>query len=220
MADDSARISISDILSSNLASPTLAVRVKELDTNEDGALSISELLHALRAEQNLVVQKRLLVRTVIALSIGLLLTIAAVVGLTYAIVDLSKETTVDENNALQGKSSKQPVGTAILVESTPVSKWLDTNMTMTDFLSLEAVGFQSKDGLMQYHRLSSVEYLIGAKVVFRTFTPGLSFTLTRQGIQIHDARDEASISMLQKESRAVVEIPPLIDLIGMKTLGM
>lgn len=220
MADGSARISISDILSSNLASPTLAVRVKELDTNEDGALSVSELLHALRAEQNLVVQKRLLVRTVIALSIGLLLTIAAVVGLTYAIVDLSKETTVNENNALQGKSSKQPVGTAILVESTPVSKWLDTNMTMTDFLSLEAVGFQSKDGLMQYHRLSSVEYLIGARVVFRTFTPGLSFTLTRQGIQIHDTRDEASISMLQKESRDVVEIPPLIDLIGMKTLGM
>ena len=220
MADGSTRISITDILSSNLASPTLAVRVKELDTNEDGALSISELLHALRAEQILVVQKRLLVRTVIALSVGLLLTIAAVVGLAYAIVDLSKETTVDKNNALQGKSSKQPVGTAILVESTPVSKWLDTNMTMTDFLSLEAVGFQSKDGLMQYHRLSSVEYLIGAKVVFRTFTPGLSFTLTRQGIQIHDARDEASISMLQKESRAVVEIPPLIDLIGMKTLGM
>ena len=220
MADDSARISISDILSSNLASPTLAVRVKELDTNEDGALSISELLHALRAEQNLVVQKRLLVRTVIALSVGLLLTIAAVVGLTYAIVDLSKETTVDKNNALQGKSSKQPVGTAILVESTPVSKWLDTNMTMTDFLSLEAVGIQSKDGLMQYHRLSSVEYLIGARVVFSTFTPGLSFTLTRQGIQIHDGRDEASISMLQKESRDVVVIPPLIDLIGMKTLGM
>ena len=220
MADGSTRISITDILSSNLASPTLAVRVKELDTNEDGALSISELLHALRAEQILVVQKRLLVRTVIALSVGLLLTIAAVVGLTYAIVDLSKETTVDKNNALQGKSSKQPVGTAILVESTPVSKWLDTNMTMTDFLSLEAVGIQSKDGLMQYHRLSSVEYLIGARVVFSTFTPGLSFTLTRQGIQIHDGRDEASISMLQKESRDVVVIPPLIDLIGMKTLGM
>lgn len=220
MDNGSARISIPDILSSDLASPTLASRVKELVTNKDGALSISELLHALRVEQNLLLQKRLLVRTVIALSIGLLLTIAAIVGLTYAIVDLSKETTVDKNNALQGKSSKQPVGTASIVESVPVSKWLDTNMTITDFLGLEAVGFVNMDGLMQYHRLSSVEYLTGERVVFHTFTRGLSFTLTRQGIQLHDARDEASVSMLQEQSRGIAIVPPLIDLLRIKTLGM
>lgn len=201
MEDGRSRISVEAIVSSSLASPTLAKRVKELDANNDGVLSVEELLRAVRMEQDLVVQRRLLVRIIIALGIGLLLTIAAVVGLTYAVVDLSKETTVNHNNVLEGKSSKSTVGTGMALRSAPINQWLTKNMTLMDFHGLEAVGIKTNDSHVQYHRVSSVEQMMGEE---RTIAVHLheSFkkvVLTPDGVELHGFNDDLPSQRLRHD---------------------
>lgn len=181
------RISLQAILDSELASPTLVKRAKELDADGDGSLSIGELLHVVRAEQSLMAEKRLLIRILIALGCGLLLTIAAVVGLTYAVVDLAKETTVGDGGVLQGKSSKSTVGTAAVVEVIHLGNWLDKNVTLTDFLALEAVGIGIEATHMQFYRVSSLEHIPGHNLTVHTTQPGVSITVTREGIDLNGA---------------------------------
>lgn len=178
------RIAVQAILDSELASPTLAKRAKELDLDGDGTISIGEFLQAMRAEQNMVAEKRLLVRILIAVGVGLLLTIAAVVGLTYAVVELSKDTQVRDGKILEGKSSKKILGTATVVEKFPMRELLEKNMTLTDFLALEAVGIGIEAEHMRYYRVSSLEHYPGQNLTVHTFQPDINIIITREGVDL------------------------------------
>ena len=184
MEGEDDRIAVQAILDSELASPTLAKRAKELDLDGDGTISIGEFLQAMRAEQNMVAEKRLLVRILIAVGVGLLLTIAAVVGLTYAVVELSKDTQVRDGKILEGKSSKEILGTATVVTTIPMMGLFEKNVTLTDFLALEAVGIGIEAESMRYYRVSSLEHYPGQNLTVHTFQPDTTITISPEGVDL------------------------------------
>lgn len=184
MEGEDDRIAVQAILDSELASPTLAKRAKELDLDGDGTISIGEFLQAMRAEQNMVAEKRLLVRILIAVGVGLLLTIAAVVGLTYAVVELSKDTQVRDGKILEGKSSKEILGSATVVTAMPMMRLFEKNVTLTDFLALEAVGIGIEAESMRYYRVSSLEHFPGQNLTVHTFQPDTTITIRPEGVDL------------------------------------
>ncbi len=69
-----------------------------------------------QAEQEAAQSSRTLKKIIIALAVLLVLNVAATAGLTYAIVALTKDTSVD-NNVLVNKSSGDALGSAIVIHS-------------------------------------------------------------------------------------------------------
>lgn len=82
------------------------------DKDGDGSVNMNELMHAADLYRESKQQTKRLVRLVIGLVTALFLVIGAIVGLTAAVVELSKETSVKDDGVLRSKAKNVPIKVA------------------------------------------------------------------------------------------------------------
>ena len=123
-----------------------AAKLKEMDKNADGELDMDEICDFIDKTVESEKQNRMLKRIAMALAIFSLLIIAAVVGLTYAVVALSKEVKVSPNNTLLSNGN----GEAVRTSSNLVTK----NLTSLGDLVASTSGSSDAQSLLA--RLTSI----------------------------------------------------------------
>ena len=106
-------LNVADLLEAPGLTSSLRDRLQAADANGDGVISASEMIDVIQSEITATRDRKMMQRVLIALGVACLLIIAAVVGLTYAVVEMSKDTSV-QNNVLVGKDGLQPLSTATL----------------------------------------------------------------------------------------------------------
>ncbi|WPT16663.1 hypothetical protein PSENEW3_00004671 [Picochlorum sp. SENEW3] len=89
-------VDVSDL--AKIASPSVLKRIKEVDIDKDGNLSMQELIQLVQSEQKAHADRRLFRNFLIALVVAVLILVAALVGAVYGIVKLTDE--VDDNNGV------------------------------------------------------------------------------------------------------------------------
>ena len=83
----------------------LVSKIRALDTNNDGEIDAEELAEAVDQMVKTQRENRLIKWFLFSIAIFSMLTIAAVVGLTFAVVQLSKDTKVSDTGALVSKGN-------------------------------------------------------------------------------------------------------------------
>ncbi|EFN55396.1 hypothetical protein CHLNCDRAFT_134501 [Chlorella variabilis] len=98
--------------------PLLQKRVMKADTNRDGRIGRREILNAIQSEAT--AKKKLKWGLIIggALLVFCLLMLAANAALTYVVVSMSKDTSVQTSGVMTDKSGSTVVGTAVAAEIT------------------------------------------------------------------------------------------------------
>ena len=120
-------------------------------------------------------------RALIALGIACLLIIAAVVGLTYAVVEMSKDTGV-ENNVLVSKDGLQPLSTATLQKRVKLADLYKAGSpSELDWLTHLTVPFGEGEAVLKIQNA----YLVpGQSVRFDTAAEGVSVEVTADGVTV------------------------------------
>lgn len=91
-------------------------QLKSIDKNGDGVIDLGEICHLIEEMATVEKQRRLLKWAAIITGIFALLTIAAVVGLVYAVVVLTKDTKVSSSGVLVTKdASAAPIATSQVI---------------------------------------------------------------------------------------------------------
>lgn len=103
-------MSVNDVLKAT-RSETLATRVKAADIDNDGTISVAEFLNMVSSEVDSKSSASRRFKLALGLLLLLLLSLAANAGLTYAVIDANKETSVD-NGKLMSKDGNSLVSTA------------------------------------------------------------------------------------------------------------
>jgi hypothetical protein len=125
--------------------------------------------------------RKMMVRVLAALSVACVLIIAAVVGLTYAVVEMSKDTSV-ENNVLVGKDGLQPLSTATLQQTTPLRDlYQASGPSELQGLTHLTVPFGNGTGIF---RIQDVFLVPGQRVRFDTAAEGVSVEVTAEGVTV------------------------------------
>ena len=167
MVEPKLKISPSHIEANFQGKPYLkryASQLRAIDKDQNGEIDLVELCEVLEELETSNRSRRLLKWVAIVTALFSLLTIAAIVGLTYAVVDLSKETTVsnqslvskDTGDTLATAKAKQSVGLGSLVSATP-----------QELVDLESVILPMNNNRTQIMHVSDLE-----------LDPGVSLTLT------------------------------------------
>ena len=125
-----------------------------------------------------------MVRVLAALSVACVLIIAAVVGLTYAVVEMSKDSSV-ENNVLVGKDGLQPLSTATLQQTSPLRDLYQasgpSDKAKLQGLTHLTVPFGNGTGIF---RIQDVFLVPGQRVRFDTAAEGVSVEVTAEGVTV------------------------------------
>ncbi|EKX40662.1 hypothetical protein GUITHDRAFT_75312, partial [Guillardia theta CCMP2712] len=87
-------------------------QLQMIDINGDGALDSNEILAGVAALKSERAKSRLYSNFLIILSILSLLTLGAVFGLTYAVVEITKESEVHPGGVMTVKGTNEPVRVA------------------------------------------------------------------------------------------------------------
>jgi hypothetical protein len=125
--------------------------------------------------------RKMMVRVLAALSVACVLIIAAVVGLTYGVVQMSKDTSV-ENNVLVGKDGLQPLSTATLQQTTPLRDlYQASGPSELQGLTHLTVPFGNGTGIF---RIQDVFLVPGQRVRFDTAAEGVSVEVTAEGVTV------------------------------------
>lgn len=163
-------------------SDSVQAALKEFDANGDGNIDSQELIRAAALYRNSKRTNSLLRKGIIGLSIGFLALVGAVGGLTYGIVEASKDTVI-EGRTLFTKSH-EPLAT----NTNEVSVPLGALAFLPDEVAskVKEVSFKSEDGETTHH--SAVLGLLvspSSRVTIKTatedvleWTGGDSFTVT------------------------------------------
>ena len=170
-----------------LAAPGLASALKErlqaADTNGDGVISASEMIDVFQSEADAIRDNKMMKRPLIALGVACLLIIAAVVGLTYAVVEMSKDTGV-ENNVLVSKDGGglQPLSTATLQKRVKLADLYKAGSpSELDWLTHLTVPFGEGEAVLKIQNA----YLVpGQSVRFDTAAEGVSVEVTADGVTV------------------------------------
>jgi len=110
MADtEIAGLPVKQLLATPGLSPTLAKRIQEADADGNGVLTVADVFEVLRNEQRVDSERRLLWRIVIALAVVVVVLVGTLTGMTYGIVNLSKDSEVSPSGALVSMSTGEPL---------------------------------------------------------------------------------------------------------------
>ena len=115
-------------------SPKVAERIQQADADQDGALSVDELVEVIRAEVRAVSDRKLFRNILIALFVTVLVLVATLCGTVYAIVNLSKEVKND-NGVLVSSSSGDVMATGTAQQSLTVGPELLSLLNFPSSLS-------------------------------------------------------------------------------------
>jgi hypothetical protein len=125
--------------------------------------------------------KKLMGRVLIALGAACLLIIAAVVGLTYAVVDMSKDTRVD-NNVLVSKDGLQPLSTAALQQTIPLADlYKASSLSELDWLTHVTVPLNDGEAML---KIQSVFLVPGERLHLDTGFQNVSVEVTADGVSV------------------------------------
>ena len=162
-------------------SSTLKDRLHAADANGDGVISASEMLDVFQSEADAIRDNKMMKRALIALGVACLLIIAAVVGLTYAVVEMSKDTGV-ENNVLVSKDGLQPLSTATLQKRVQLADLYKAGSpSELDWLTHLTVPFGEGEAVLKIQNA----YLVpGQSVRFDTAAEGVSVEVTADGVTV------------------------------------
>jgi hypothetical protein len=175
---------VADLLGAPGLTSTLRERLQAADADGDGFISASEMMDVMQREITATRDRKMMVRVLAALSVACVLIIAAVVGLTYAVVEMSKDTSV-ENNVLVGKDGLQPLSTATLQQTTPLRDLYQASGPSDEAklqgLTHLTVPFGNGTGIF---RIQDVFLVPGQRVRFDTAAEGVSVEVTAEGVTV------------------------------------
>jgi hypothetical protein len=172
---------VADLLGAPGLTSTLRERLQAADADGDGFISASEMMDVMQREITATRDRKMMVRVLAALSVACVLIIAAVVGLTYAVVEMSKDTSV-ENNVLVGKDGLQPLSTATLQQTTPLRDlYQASGPSELQGLTHLTVPFGNGTGIF---RIQDVFLVPGQRVRFDTAAEGVSVEVTAEGVTV------------------------------------
>jgi hypothetical protein len=175
-------LNVADLLEAPGLTSSLRERLQAADANGDGVISASEMIDVIQSEITATRDRKMMKRVLIALGVACLLVIAAVVGLTYAVVEMSKDTSV-ENNVLVGKDGLQPLSTATLQQTTPLRDlYKASGPSQLQGLTHLTVPFGNGTGIF---RIQDVFLVPGQRVRFDTAAEGVSVEVTAEGVTVY-----------------------------------
>ena len=167
---ESTGISVKSLEAAAFVSPKLIESIKKADEDNDGFISAEELVHIIQAEQQAVQSSRILRKIIIALAVLLFLNVAATAGLTYGIVYLTKDSSVDSDNVVVSKSTGEPVGSATAVYSGDLANLYQTTNPV-DLAGLQHLIIPEGDSFRIF-QVGSMELLPNERVTLNTTVPG------------------------------------------------
>lgn len=140
-------------------SPSLVKRLKDADIDKDGRLSLEELVHVVRSEQQAQADRKLFRNFVIALALGMLILIAAVCGAVYGIVHLSNQ--LDDNNGvLASASTGEAMATGQAMDLINLTQLYDGNVAMMETAqNLQQVVVAEGDGAFSVHKVARIRVI-------------------------------------------------------------
>jgi hypothetical protein len=172
---------VADLLEAPGLTSTLRERLQAADADGDGIISASEMMDVMQREITATRYRKMMVSLLAALSVACVLIIAAVVGLTYAVVEMSKDTSV-ENNVLVGKDGLQPLSTATLQQTTPLRDlYKATSPSEVDWLTHVTVPFDDGKAIL---KIQNVHLVPGERVRFDTSSQDVSVVVTADGVTV------------------------------------
>jgi len=142
-----------------------ASQLRAIDKDQNGEIDLAELCEVLEELETSIRNRRLLKWVAIVTALFSLLTIAAIVGLTYAVVDLSKDT----GETLATARAKQSVGLGSLVHTTP-----------QELVDLESVILPMGNNRTQIMHVSDLELDPGVRLTLIS-PSGKSVTIAADG---------------------------------------
>ena len=174
-------LDVTALLAAPGLSSTLGDRLQAADANGDGVISASEMLDVFLSEATAIRDNKMMKRMLIALGIACLLIIAAVVGLTYAVVEMSKDTSV-ENNVLVSKDGLQPLSTATLQKRVKLADlYKAESPSELDWMTHVTVPFGEGKAVLKIQNT----YLVpGQSVRFDTAADNVSVEVTADGVTV------------------------------------
>lgn len=174
-------LDVARLLKSEKLSADMRANLQRADVDNDGVIDVEELLSILESESALRRERKLLRRIVIALGVACVLIVAAVVGLTYAVVHLSKDTSV-QNDVLVSKDGLQPLGTASLQETVPLADlYKATSASDLDWLTHVTVPLDDGEAVLP---IQGVFLVPGERARLDTASPDVSVEVTADGVTV------------------------------------
>ena len=174
-------LNVADLLEAPGLASSLRDRLQAADANGDGVISASEMIDVIQSEITATRDKKVMQRVLIALGVACLLIIAAVVGLTYAVVEMSKDTSV-ENNVLVGKDGLQPLSTATLQKTVQLADlYKASSPSELDWLTHVTVPFGKGEAVL---KIQNVYLVPGERARFDTAAENVSVEVTADGVTV------------------------------------
>ena len=212
-------VDVRSILKSQSLSQSLREQITKADVDGDGIVNVDELLKVLETERMLRRERTLLIRIVIALAVACVLIIAAVVGLTYAVVHLSKDTDV-QNNVLVSKGTSDAISTASMQATHPL-KDLYKVQSMSELEGLNRLTIPYGDGISIF-AIQDIHLVPGESIRFGTTSENVSITVSESGISISGDENNSTASrrrLMSDELEGTVSGQVLVGSGGKKDAG-
>ena len=154
MAENTTQMKISDLVKQDGISASLIKRIEKADVDQDGTLSVQEIVQLVQCEQQAHADRKLFRNMLIALVVGILILIAALCGTVYAIVKLTQEVG-DDNGVLVSTDSGEAISTGQVVDRLDVTQlYLQAAPGLTN--QLETLVIPTDNGFTVY-RVASVQ---------------------------------------------------------------
>ena len=174
-------LNVADLLEAPGLASSLRDRLQAADANGDGVISASEMIDVIQSEITATRDRKVMQRVLVALGVACLLIIAAVVGLTYAVVEMSKDTSV-QNNVLVGKDGLQPLSTATLQKTVQLADlYKASSPSELDWLTHVTVPFGKGEAVL---KIQNVYLVPGERARFDTAAENVSVEVTADGVSV------------------------------------
>ena len=181
MTSASKGLNVADLLEAPGLTSSLRDRLQAADANGDGVISASEMIDVIQSEITATRDRKVMQRVLVALGVACLLIIAAVVGLTYAVVEMSKDTSV-QNNVLVGKDGLQPLSTATLQKTVQLADlYKASSPSELDWLTHVTVPFGKGEAVL---KIQNVYLVPGERARFDTAAENVSVEVTADGVTV------------------------------------
>ena len=181
MTSASKGLNVADLLEAPGLTSSLRDRLQAADANGDGVISASEMIDVIQSEITATRDRKVMQRVLVALGVACLLIIAAVVGLTYAVVEISKDTSV-QNNVLVGKDGLQPLSTATLQKTVQLADlYKASSPSELDWLTHVTVPFGKGEAVL---KIQNVYLVPGERARFDTAAENVSVEVTADGVSV------------------------------------
>ena len=160
-----------------------ADRLQAMDRDGNGELDLGEVCEVLDEMAMVEKQRRLLKWVAAIMGVFTLLSIAAIVGLTFAVVDLSKDTSLSDGGVLQSRSGDTTVATGQVVQLRNVSGLYQASPS--ELQSVSAL-IMAEGEVQRIAKVVEVVAVPGTSVTLITAT-GAKYTVDATGMHAEDA---------------------------------